>query len=162
MNLFKKKKDSGKVSKEYTIISEVEGKRILIDNWYVWTSNDVYKKIFKNPLKKHGRMPWKRRVIRIFSEKTKSSVYRIWRGVPAYMLSKDQLFLDREAKNILKCSGDGKEADDKVLLVLSPSTKHSFYWQHFSPEIRTAYKLGLISLLLGAISLFISIISWII
>lgn len=154
----------GIVRKEYTLISEVEAQsRITIDTWYVWTSNDIYEKVFNKTLKNQGRMPWKRRVVKIYSETSKQSIYRIWRGIPAYISSKGQLYIDREAKNLLKYSDDNKQTDIKTVpLILTPSRKHEFYWQHFSPEVRTAYKLGLISILLGATSLIISIISWII
>lgn len=153
------------VKKEYEICSEFKAseannaKEMLekngkfVDNWYVYTTPDVYKKLFNKKIQGKEKLPWKRKVVRIYSEKTKCSVYRIWRGTFRTVLSKDILYVDRDAKYILT------NTEDKANIILCPSNKFLYYWNHFAPEIRAPFKLGLISFLVSLISLILGIIS---
>ncbi len=153
------------LEKEYEICSEfkpsnarnekamLERNGKIVDNWYVYTTPDVYEKLFNKKLQGKEKLPWKRRVVKIYSNETNCSVYRIWRGTFRTVLSKDILYVDRDAKYILS------KNNDKVSIKLFPSNKLLYYWNHFAPEIRAPFKLGMISLFIGFISLILGIIS---
>ena len=78
-----------KIEKEYEICSEFKpsdannAKTILekngkyVDNWYLYTTPDVYNKLFNKKIQGKEKLPWKRKVVKIYSKKTKCSVYRI-------------------------------------------------------------------------------------
>ena len=70
------------------------------------------------------------------------------------VLSKDILYVDKEAKYILSSS------DSETSIILSPSNKFSYYWNHFAPEIRAPFKLGFVSFLISFISLILALISF--
>ena len=124
-----------------------------VDNWYVYTTPDVYNKLFNKKIQGKEKLPWKRKVVRIYSKKTKCSVYRIWRGAFRTVLAKDILYLDKDAKYILT------DTEAKTDIILYPSNKFLYYWNHFAPEIRAPFKLGLISFLVSLVSLLLGIIS---
>ena len=124
-----------------------------VDNWYVYTTPDIYGKLFNKKIQGPEKLPWKRKVVKIYSKKTNCSVYRIWRGTFRTVLAKDILYVDRDAKYILS------DTDNKTDIILSPSNKFLYYWNHFAPEIRAPFKLGLISFLVSFVSLFLGIIS---
>lgn len=154
-----------KIEKEYEICSEFKpsdannAKTILekngkyVDNWYLYTTPDVYNKLFNKKIQGKEKLPWKRKVVKIYSKKTKCSVYRIWRGTFRTVLAKDILYVDRDAKYILT------DTEAKTDIILYPSNKILYYWNHFAPEIRAPFKLGFISLFIGLVSLFLGIIS---
>lgn len=153
------------IEKEYEICSEFKAsdannsetmmnrKGKFVDNWYVYTTPDVYKKLFNKTIQGKEKLPWKRKVVKIYSKDTKCSVYRIWRGTFRTVLAKDILYVDKDAKYILS------NKDDKTSIILYPSNKFLYYWNHFAPEIRAPFKLGLISLLVSLVSLILGIIS---
>ena len=128
-----------------------------VDNWYVYTSNDVYKKVFGSELNKSSGYPWKRKVIKIYSKNKKCALYRIWRGCPRFVYSKDTLYLDKNAKYLL--SNNGEQEED---VILTPSSKFCYYWNHFEPSIRCSFKLGFVSVVVSVISLIIGVISLIV
>lgn len=124
------------------------------DAWYCYMSSDMYEKIFHMKLKAIKRIPWKRRVVKIYSTETKVAIYRIWKGSRKFAKSKDIVYVDRDACFMLTESPD----DSKVELVLSPSFKVFFYWCHHDPVIRVSFKLGFVSVLIGAVALVIALI----
>lgn len=124
-----------------------------VDNWYVYTTPDVYNKLFNKKIQGKEKLPWKRKVVKIYSKKTKCSVYRIWRGAFRTVLAKDILYVDKDAKYILTAT------EAKIDIILYPSNKFLYYWNHFAPEIRAPFKLGLISFFVSLVSLLLGIIS---
>lgn len=154
-----------KIEKEYELCSEfkpsnaknaktmLEKNGKFVDNWYVYTTLEVYKKLFNKEIQGKEKLPWKRRVVKIYSKKTKCSVYRIWRGTFRTVLAKDILYVDRDAKYILT------DNEVKTDIILYPSNKCLYYWNHFAPEIRVSFKLGFISFFISLVSLLLGIIS---
>ncbi len=156
-----------KIEKEYILKYEfepsdaanaqtiLEKNGVKVDDWYVYTTNDVYQKLFKTNLQNKNKLPWKRKVVKVTSKENGFTVYRIWRGVYRFIRTKDILYVDKEAKYLLS------EKDEPVIIILKPSNKFCYYWNHFAPEIRVPFKISLISLLIGIISLIISIVSFV-
>ena len=144
----------GRINKNYTIVSKFEYKNgkeneTITDLWSVYTSNDVYKKIFNKRLKNEKKYPWTRKILKIYSKDTKISIYRIWRGVPPFLQnSKDILFIDKNAKYALTLPNHN-QAD----IVLSKGNKFLFYWYHYDNATRVSFKLGFVSVMLGIISI---------
>lgn len=144
----------GRINKNYTIVSKFEYKNgkeneTITDLWSVYTSNDVYKKIFNKRLKNEKKYPWTRKILKIYSKDTKISIYRIWRGVPPFLQnSKDILFIDKNAKYSLTLPNHN-QAD----IVLSKGNKFLFYWYHYDNATRVSFKLGFVSVMLGIISI---------
>lgn len=143
------------IKKDFKIQSKFNN-GVIVDDWYVYTSNDMYSKIFGQKLKASKYYPWKRKVVEIYSSNTSCKVYRIWRGVPMYHKSAGMIFVSPTASRILA-------ADEEVVeLKLAPSKKWKFYWNHFEASVRCSFKLGFISVLAGVISLIVSVGSLII
>ena len=92
-------------------------------------------------------------IVKITSKETGLSIYRIWKGTPLYVESKDTLFVDDSAKYALIKT---KEAN-KVNLVLSKGSRLKFYWNHFDNATRISFKLGLTSVFLGALSIIMAL-----
>lgn len=155
-----KKKANKKIVKHWTVLSEMspnssaEPEKI-INLWEAYTSNHIHKEVFGGKAKDVLKYPWKKKIIKITSKATGLSVYRIWRGVPAYVESKDTLFVDDSAKFALIKSKD----DTTVDLILSKGSRIGFYWNHFENATRISFKLGLTSVVLGVISLFLGFIA---
>ena len=127
------------------------------DNWYVTLPNAYYKNIFGNTIKKTGYLPWKRRVVKIYSAETNKSVYRIFKG-SSYSSTKveddvSKIWISLEAAYVLTKKVSGKTP---VTLSFTKGNKFSFYWNHFDHNIRNGYKLGMVALIISAISLLIT------
>lgn len=127
----------------------------IADLWSVYTSNDIHEKVFGEKAGSILKYPWKKKIIKITSKETKLSVYRIWRGVPAYVISKDMLYIDNNAKYSLINNRDNNDVD----VVLSKGCRFWYYWNHFDNATRVSFKLGLISVILGIISLILGALS---
>jgi hypothetical protein len=116
----------------------------------------MYEKIFGIKYKNTIKYPWKRRVVKIYSEGSNYKIYRILRGCSSFMYSKDILYIDKDAKFLLL-----NESRSNVNLIIKTSWKFPYYWNHFDHNVRCSYKLGLLSVIIGLISLVIGIISYI-
>jgi len=125
------------------------------DTWNAFMSSDLHEKIFKKKAKDLTNYPWKKKIVKITSGETGLSVYRIWKGTPLYVESKDILFVDDSAKYALIKT---KEVN-KVNLVLSEGSRLKFYWNHFDNATRISFKLGLTSVGLGVVSLILGFIA---
>ena len=123
----------------------------ITDLWNVYTSNDIHEKVFKETAGSISNYPWKKRIVKITSKDTKLSVYRIWRGVPAYVSSKDILYID----DIAKYSLIKDRKNNKIEVILSKGSRFWYYWNHFDNATRVSFKLGLLSVILGIISLIL-------
>lgn len=144
------------LTKEMTIESEMPPHKDanpekITDFWNVYTSNDIHEKVFGEKAGSITKYPWKKRIIKITSKATKLSVYRIWRGVPAYVTSKDILYIDNNAKYSLINDRNNNEVE----VVLSKGCRFGYYWNHFDNATRVSFKLGFVSVILGIISLIL-------
>lgn len=149
------KKESKSMTIETTITFDSEREDISVDNWNVYTSNHIFKEIFgksENNFKIYAR---KRKVIKITSLDTKHSIYRFWNGAPLGVKTKDTLFLDKNAKYDLLADKN----KNTVNIILSKGSKLKFYLNHYDHMVRVSFKLGLWSVIIGAISFIIGIVS---
>jgi len=122
---------------------------------YVYTSNDIHQKVFGTRAKDIKNLPWNRRIIKITSKETKLSIYRIWKGVPAYVESKDILYIDDTAKySLIK-----NKQNNEVEITLSKGSWFQFYRYHFDNATRISFKLGFLSIVLGIVSFLLGILS---
>lgn len=158
-NESEKKKSTGNVrlmlvESEMPPNNAAEAEKIT-DLWHVYTSNHIHKEIFGARTKDIVKYPWKRKILKITSQETGLSVYRIWRGVPAYVKSKDTLYIDDAAKYSLIKSKN----QNKVNLILSKGGRIRFYWNHFDNATRISFKLGLTSVCLGTLSIIIAFLT---
>jgi hypothetical protein len=153
-----RKKTGLKNVKHWSIMSEMspnssaEPEKI-INPWIAYTSNHIHEEVFGKKAMDVPKYPWKKKILKITSKATGLSVYRIWSGVPAYVKSKDTLYIDNSAKFALIKSKD----DATVELILSKGSHFSFYWNHFENATRISFKLGLTSVGLGIISLILGV-----
>lgn len=108
-----------------------------------------YEIIFNKKLKELDHKPWKRGIVKISSKTKNNSIYRIYFGAK---LAADELGLNKYNKNML---GIGETTNVKI----EKGNKFLFYWDHPSHIVRSAFKLGFLSLLLTIVSLLISIVS---
>lgn len=155
-----KNESKSTITKHWTVLSEMSPNSAAepekINNlWEAYTSNYIHKEVFGERAKDVTKYPWKKKIIKITSKATGLSVYRIWRGVPGYVKSKDTLFIDDSGKFALIKSNDEATVD----LILSKGNRISFYWNHFENATRISFKLGLTSVVLGVISLFLGFIA---
>lgn len=141
---------------ETVIEFEDERDNIVVDTWNVYTTNDVFAKVFGKKAKEFSTYLKKKKVIKITSENTKKPIYRFWNGAPLGAKAKDTLFLDKNAKYDL-LSNTSKNSDIDV--VISKGTKFSFFWNHYDHATRISFKLALLSLILGIISFIFGIFS---
>ncbi len=125
----------------------------ITDTWNAFMSSNLHGKIFDEKAKDLVNYPWKKKIVKITSKETGLSIYRIWKGTPLYVESKDTLFVDDSAKYALIKT---KEAN-KVNLVLSKGSRLKFYWNHFDNATRISFKLGLTSVFLGALSIIMAL-----
>nr|WP_321297775.1 hypothetical protein [uncultured Sphaerochaeta sp.] len=149
----------GKIKKEFQIetsfiTSEGEKEKPVDEHWYVYTSNHIYEKIYNKKISKEAKYPWKRKVIKITSISTGCSIYRIWHGIFLYR-SKDLLYIDKTGKYLLI---PNKETTT-VELVLGKGSKLMFYWNHTDAIVRCSYKLGFVSVILGTLSIIITLVA---
>ena len=84
-----------------------------------------------------------------------NSIYRIFRGVPNDVLSKDIIYIDSDGKNILNNYSDDK--NDKIELEITRVSWFSFYWHTSNIMTRISFKTGFYSIILGLISIVLSV-----
>lgn len=115
-----------------------------------YMSHDAHKKIFGEKLDGTNR---ENRFIKI--SHNNNSIYRILRGVPNNVLSKDIIYMDSDGKNILNNDSDDK--NDKIELEITRASWFSFYWHTSNIMARISFKIGVYSIILGLISLGLSV-----
>ena len=86
-----------------------------------------------------------------------NSIYRIFRGVPNNVLSKDIIYIDSDGKNILNNYNGSDDNNDKIELEIIPVSWFSFYWHTSNIMTRISFKTGVYSIILGLISLGLSV-----
>ena len=117
-----------------------------------YMSPGAYKEIFGKKLDGTNRED---RFIKI--SHNNNSIYRIFRGVPNGVLSKDIIYIDSDGKNILNNYSDSDDKNDKIELEITPVSWFSFYWHTSNIMTRISFKTGVYSIILGLISLGLSV-----
>lgn len=117
-----------------------------------YMSPGAYKEIFGKTLAGTNRED---RFIKI--SHNNNSIYRIFRGVPHNILSKDVIYMDSDGKNILNNYSDSDDKNDKIELEITPVSWFSFYWRTSNIMTRISFKTGVYSIILGLISLGLSV-----
>ncbi len=116
-----------------------------------YMSPHAYKEIFKKELDGTNRED---RFIKI--SHNNNSIYRIFRGVPNGVLSKDIIYIDSDGKSILNNNAD-KNENDKIELEITHVSWFSFYWNTSNIMARISFKTGFYSIILGLISIGLSV-----
>lgn len=117
-----------------------------------YMSPSAYKEIFEKNLAGTNRED---RFIKI--SHNNNSIYRIFRGVPYNILSKDIIYIDSDGKNILNNYSDSDDKNDKIELEITPASWFSFYWHTSNIMARISFKIGFYSIILGLISIGLSV-----
>ena len=117
-----------------------------------YMSPGAYKEIFGKTLAGTNRED---RFIKI--SHNNNSIYRILRGVPHNILSKDVIYMDSDGKNILNNYNGSDNNNDKIELEIIPVSWFSFYWHTSNIMARISFKTGVYSIILGLISLGLSV-----
>ena len=117
-----------------------------------YMSPRTYEKIFRKELDGTNRED---RFIKI--SHNNNSIYRIFRGVPNDVLSKDIIYMDSDGKNILNNYSDSDDKNDKIELEITRVSWFSFYWHTSNIMARISFKIGFYSIILGLISLGLSV-----
>ena len=117
-----------------------------------YMSPHAYKEIFKKELDGTNRED---RFIKI--SHNNNSIYRIFRGVPNGVLSKDIIYMDSDGKSILN-NNDSDDKNDKIELEITPVSWFLFYWHTSNIMARISFKTGFSSIILGLISIILSVL----
>ena len=121
-----------------------------------YMSHDAYEKIFGKKLDGTNR---ENRFIKI--SHNNNSIYRIFRGVPNGVLSKDIIYIDSDGKSILnnnnKKNNDSDDKNDKIELEITRVSWFLFYWHTSNIMARISFKTGFYSIILGLISIVLSV-----
>lgn len=118
-----------------------------------YMSPRTYEKIFGKELDGTNRED---RFIKI--SHNNNSIYRIFRGVPNNVLSKDIIYIDSDGKNILNNYNGSDDKNDKIELEITPVSWFSFYWHTSNIMARISFKTGFSSIILGFISIILSVL----
>lgn len=118
-----------------------------------YMSPHAYKEIFKKELDGTNRED---RFIKI--SHNNNSIYRIFRGVPSGVLSKDIIYIDSDGKNILNNYNNSDDKNDKIELEITPVSWFLFYWHTSNIMARISFKTGFSSIILGLISIILSVL----
>lgn len=132
---------------EYSDENKTDIEPLGCENIYI--TGTLYEKLFGRPLKGTDR---RKRFLKITSSQTGLSVYRLFRGVPSGVLSKDTLYIDSEGRAVLQ------QSDDEVVLSIKKCSPFSFYWNTSNSATRISFKIGFPSLLVGIASLILTIV----
>ena len=117
-----------------------------------YMSPGAYKEIFGKTLAGTNRED---RFIKI--SHNNNSIYRIFRGVPNGVLSKDIIYIDSDGKSILN-NNDSDDKNDKIELEITPASWFLFYWHTSNIMARISFKTGFSSIILGLISIILSVL----
>lgn len=140
-------------------LKEVERKQgyefIIVDNEEklkeyqdkVLLENSMYEKLFGKPFVEFGFAPWKRKIVKIEFKGRK--IYRMFVGGNAKGVKDKELGLTLGSVYLLFLN----DADWKDSEKIKPDkgSKFLFYWNHPKHNVRVAFKLGFISVVLGII-----------
>ena len=145
------------MKKEYSIKlkfcrNDNEPDNTLFGNDSAYMSPSAYKEIFGKTLAGTNR---ENRFIKI--SHNNNSIYRILRGVPHNILSKDIIYIDSDGENILNNYSDSDDKNDKIELEIIPVSWFSFYWHTSNIMARISFKTGVYSIILGLISIVLSV-----
>ena len=145
------------MKKEYSIKlkfcrNDNEPDNTLFGNDSAYMSPSAYKEIFGKTLAGTNR---ENRFIKI--SHNNNSIYRILRGVPHNILSKDIIYIDSDGKNILNNYNNSDDKNDKIELEIIPVSWFSFYWHTSNIMARISFKTGVYSIILGLISIGLSV-----
>ena len=124
--------------------SDVDGEVLMISNCY----KDVFEKRKKNTDDSNKRLS----IVKITANG--KSIHRSYKCVSAKDFSGDYVALSPNSIMLLN-DKDGIEPEEAELC---EGSWFPFYWYHPDKAVRLSFKLGLISLLMGFISIVISII----
>lgn len=124
--------------------SEVDGEAFVISNCYL----DVFGMRRKNADDSKKRLS----IMKISANG--KSIYRECRCVSATSFNSDYVALSPHSIMLL----NDKNGDNPQTVNLSEGSRIPFYWLHPDKAVRLSFKLGLVSLLLGVISIAISIL----
>lgn len=110
-----------------------------------------YEKIFGKMLKESNYKPWKKGIVKIINKDKNVKLFRIFFGAP---LNKDEFGLNLYNKHLLSL-----ESDENLNVEFKKSGRLPFYWNHPNHSVRSAFKLGIVSVIISIISLFLGIVS---
>lgn len=111
--------------------------------------NSVYKKIFGKQIAPEAHRPWKRGIVRI--KASGKSIFRLFNGGNMFKIKATEA-------GIMSSDYHGLELKKGSEIEISRGSRLLFYWNHPNHLNRSAFKLGLVSLFLGLVSLVITII----
>ena len=117
-----------------------------------YMSPRTYEKIFGKELDGTNRED---RFIKI--SHNNNSIYRIFRGVPNNVLSKDIIYIDSDGKNILNNYNGSDDKNDKIELEITPVSWFLFYWHTSNIMARISFKIGFYSIIVGLISIGVAV-----
>lgn len=124
--------------------SDVDGEVLMTSNCY----NDVF------GMRKKNADDSKKRISIVKITANGKSIHRSYKGVSATGFNSDIVALSPNSIMLLN-DNEGKEP---LKVELSEGSRLPFYWYHPDKAVRFSFKLGLISLLMGFVSIVISII----
>ena len=127
----------------------------------IMLENSMYKEIFGREYKSNDYSPSKRGIVKIKVKCEKPCIYRMFYSGNSHKLNKKEIALSMLSLQQLGIDLNNKN-NDLIKIILSKGSKHKFYWRHPQHYVRVAYKLALLSLALGLISIITSVISFII
>jgi hypothetical protein len=118
----------------------------------VLMKSDGYNAVFKTTKKTADNSQKRLSIVKISANG--KVIYRAYRGVSATDFLKDYVALTPNSIMLLndKAGNEPKEVE------VSKGCIFPFYWYHPDKAVRISFKLGLVSLLMGVISIVISII----
>ena len=127
---------------------------------YVYTYAGFYNKIFG---KKVSESTSEKRLIKITNPKNKKSVWRIWTSIStdiagAGIETKDIIYMDKEAKQILTGSQQDSEEETPVKLQFRKVGLFSYYLHCGDKFNKLSFQIAAVSLLLGIVSLVIAFV----
>lgn len=116
--------------------------------------NGFYEKIFKPFFCKNKKLKTKR-IIKIThcSEKGgKSTIYRRYRGGSHLGISHDEFCISEMSCSLLRIEMN-KNIGNRVKLQIKKSNAFCFYYYHSSQDVRFAFKISILALFLGIVSI---------
>lgn len=141
--------DSEEVKLLKAIINEKDHERIT-QSGTVFMQSSAFAEVFNKPLKGTTR---EQRFIKIKSAETGNTVYRILRAKTGSFELKDILYADNETRDILTSQKPG----EMVELEITKSGRLMNYLHNFNLYDRMSFRIALISLFLGVVSLILGI-----
>jgi hypothetical protein len=135
-------------------VSEIDLKcteKEINESVYLHSSN--YSKIFGTTLSNKLGIRGVVRIVNIDTNGEKNTIYRSFASKGIKDLGNDTIGL-----SFSSCRYLGIEDFENANFILKKGNKLFFYWQHPLHEIRIAFKIGILSVFLGLISILISIL----